>query len=219
MVDHDVDDQAQQLAHIQEMLDQLRVNHPPGGMSIPSKFEDGNIVEWLNKFEVCARANQWDDNARLRRLPTFLNGRAFAVYSRLTEQQRGTIQNLQNALLESFLPPEARGARYMEFEGCVKRPDESVETYVYRLEQLFGQALPDVQGDGKEAILKQKLIRGLPEPVKMRLLENPTLTYGQVITTARQLLAAHVNESAYRGGGSVLSPTLTENIKKNPSQM
>ena len=105
-----------------------------------------------------------------------------------------------------FFPLRQEGLDTWNLRG-VKRPDESVETYVYRLEQLFSQALPDVQGDGKEAILKQKLIGGLPEPVKLRLLENPTITYGQVITTTRQLLAAHVNESAYRGGGSVLSTT------------
>ena len=56
----------------------------------------------------------------------------------------------------------------------------------------------------------------MPEPVKMRLLENPTLTYGQVITTARQLLAAHATDSAYRGGGSILGSNLLENVKKEP---
>ena len=202
-------DQAAQLDAIQQMLDQMEINHTPGGTSIPSNFEDGNIVGWLDKFNVCATANQWDDAAKLRRLPTFLSGRAFAIYSRFGNNQKGNIQNLQNALLEAFLPPEARGARYLEFEACSKKPDESVETFVYRLEQLFSQALPDVQGDGRDAILKQKLIRGLPETIKLRLLENPTLTYSQVITTARQLLAAHASDN--------LVPMFPERERENRS--
>ena len=216
MADHDNDDQAQQLANIQQMLDQMRVNHPPGSISIPSNFEDGNIVGWLEKFNVCATANQWDDATKLRRLPSFLNGRAFAIYSRFDNNQKGTIQNLTNALLEAFLPPEARGARYMEFELCTKKSDESVDAYVYRLEQLFSQALPDVVGDGRDAILKQKLIRGMPEPVKLRLLENPTLTYTKVTTTLRQLLAVHNSETVLFLGVSIGSQAFKQNEKKEP---
>ena len=158
--------------------------------AIPSRFEDGNIVEWLDTFEVCAVANQWDDAARLRRLPTFLGGRAFAVFRRLGDGRRDTIAHLRQAVIETFLPAEERGARYQEFDTCSMNASESVDKFVYRLEQLLAMAIAALDGEGPEAILKQHFIKGMEPDVRRRLYENPVLTYAQSITTAKQLISA-----------------------------
>ena len=161
-----------------------------GALAIPTHFDDGNISEWFEKFRVCAASNQWDEAAQLRRLPPYFSGRAFAIFQRLTEAQRDTVEHLRVAMTEAFLPDEARGAKFMEFQISVLKHDEAVESFVYRLESLLSQALPTLQADPRGQILKQRFIAGLPEDIKMKLLENPTLTYANSIITARQLIAA-----------------------------
>ncbi len=85
--------------------------HPTSGIALPTVFDDGNVVEWLDKFTVCAVANQWDDAAQLRRLPTLLSGRAFAIFHRLPNERKDTIAHIRASMMEAYLPPEARGAR------------------------------------------------------------------------------------------------------------
>lgn len=189
----------QQLEQQLQQALQVQQQHLPLGLSLPNKFDDGDIVSWLDSFDVCARANNWNDDNRLRRLPTLLTGRAFAVFQRLPDGQKDTLAHLRAALIAAFLPEEQRGVRYSEFDTCSLKEGESVEVFAHRLESLLRQALPDLDGDARGAVLKQRFIRGMQPNIRLRLYENPVLTYAQCITTARQLQAA-VKQLADEGG-------------------
>ena len=92
---------------VRQLEDQLRqalAQQQPIGVALPNKFDDGDIVSWLDSFDVCARANNWNNDARLRRLPTLLVGRAFAIFQRLPNNQKDTMARLREALIEAFLP-------------------------------------------------------------------------------------------------------------------
>ena len=47
-----------------------------------------DITLWLRKFELCSTANGWKEDDMLKRLPTLLAGKAFAVYERLPEEKK-----------------------------------------------------------------------------------------------------------------------------------
>ena len=49
-------------------------------VSLPSHFSDGDLSQWLDRFETCAAANDWTPDQQLARLPTFLEGRAYNFY-------------------------------------------------------------------------------------------------------------------------------------------
>ena len=70
----------QQLQEALPLLQQQHQHQWPMGVTFPNMFDDGDVVSWLHSFNVCAAANNWNDDARLRRLPTLLVGRAFAVF-------------------------------------------------------------------------------------------------------------------------------------------
>ena len=61
-------------------------------VSVPDKFEDGDLELWLKRFKLCASANGWDGDKQLAYLPTFLRGRAFAVYERLLNADLASIE-------------------------------------------------------------------------------------------------------------------------------
>ena len=131
---------------------------------------------------------------------------------------RKTIAHLRQAMIDAFLPAEERGARYQEFDTCSMKADESVNKFVFRLEQLLGMAIPALNGDAREAILKQRFIKGMEPDVRRRLYENPVLTYAQSITTAKQLLSAS-KQVADDGkfGGSVGKPFVEDvKVKSEP---
>ena len=171
-------------------LEQQLQRHQQLGIALPNKFDDGDIVSWLDSYDVCAVANGWNDEARLRRMPTLLTGRAFAIFQRLAAGDKDTLAHLRASLTAAFLPEEQRGARYSEFDTCSMKTKEAVEVFAHRLESLLRQALPDLDGAARDAVLKQRFIRGMEAPIRLRLYENPALTYAQCVTTARQLQSA-----------------------------
>ena len=167
------------------------VHHRTRGLATPSKFSDGNITEWLDRFEVCATANEWVEATKIVQIPTFLEGRAFAIFKEVPNPAALSFDELRQALVDKFLPPESRSARYNEFQVAKIKPTESTEAFTYRLEQMLSVAIPDLDGTARTEILKHQFIKGMPSLVEIRLLENPTYTYAQCVVAARQLLAVH----------------------------
>ena len=56
----------------------------------------------LKRFEVCATANEWNDEKKLRRIPTLLKGCAQAVYDALMDTDTDTYAHLKMVLLEQL---------------------------------------------------------------------------------------------------------------------
>ena len=44
------------------------------GLALPEPLQDGDARSWFKWFEVCAAANEWNDQKKLLRLPTLLRG-------------------------------------------------------------------------------------------------------------------------------------------------
>ena len=74
-------------------------------ISVPRPFESGNTVEWVHRFNICAKANGWNDDTKAVKLPTLLEGKALAVWLDLTEEQQGdysvTVEELKKKLAPS----------------------------------------------------------------------------------------------------------------------
>ena len=58
-------------------------------ISIPKPFCMGDISEWFLKFEICCKANNWNDKTKSVKLHTLLEGEA------LTGIERGGPVRLQ----------------------------------------------------------------------------------------------------------------------------
>ena len=71
-------------------------------VALPKNFSDGDIVLWLRKFELCAAANDWKNDDMLKRIPTLLSGKAFAVFERLAATKKEDYKPLTKSLIEAF---------------------------------------------------------------------------------------------------------------------
>ena len=120
----------------------------------------GDIVEWLQKFELVARLQKIKDLAGL--LPLFLSGQAF-FYSQLEEAVQADYEQLREELLLAFGTNS-----FHAYDSLIRRKYRSGETVdVYaadlrRLVSLIGQSQP-------EPLLKCAFVEGLPSKVGVQL--------------------------------------------------
>ena len=139
---------------------------------------------------MCASANEWNEE-KLKRLPTLLRGRAWAVYDVLGERQTDTYAHLKTALLKR-LSPDTEEDRLSAREELAKRrlreEQESVDELAHDLEKLLDRASPGLPAEIRDSELRFHLINALPEKVAFQLKLLPKLEYGDTIPKARELL-------------------------------
>ena len=57
-------------------------------ISLPSIFSSENIIEWFTCFEICSKANEWNEVTQALKLPTLLEGEALASWLELSEEEQ-----------------------------------------------------------------------------------------------------------------------------------
>ena len=62
-------------------------------ISVPKPFASGDAREWFKRFDICSRANGWNAETKVSKLPTLLEGEAFAVWLELSEEQQGSFKD------------------------------------------------------------------------------------------------------------------------------
>ena len=82
-------DLSDQKSNIAEMAEEVQhkvqpnvVVQVPRTTQLPESFGDGDFELLVKRFDICAKANRWDADEKLLRLPLLLKGRAFAVCER-----------------------------------------------------------------------------------------------------------------------------------------
>ena len=172
-------------------------------VALPEVFSDGNIVLWLRKFELCSTANDWKDADMLKRLPTLLSGKAFAVFERLSAKEKGDYKTLTKALSTAFGgDTTSKHIAMMAFRSRTRKPDEDIQVFAYNLEALLRRAMPNIGNADREVLLQQQFIEGVDVRLKKELLQRPSNSYGETVSVAQQLdLASQI--SSHQTGGQV----------------
>ena len=57
-------------------------------ISLPKPFSSGDVKDWFQRYEICAKANGWNAAAKATRLPTLLEGEALAIWLELSGEQQ-----------------------------------------------------------------------------------------------------------------------------------
>ena len=161
------------------------------GLAIPEPLQDRDAHAWFKRFEVCAAANEWDEAKQLKRLPTLLRGRAWAVYDALKESEMDPYGHLKDALLQRLSPntEEDRLSAQEELaRRCLREEQESVDELAHDIEKLLDKASPGLPAEIRDSELRFHFISALLEKVAFQLKLLPKLEYGETIPKARELL-------------------------------
>lgn len=57
-------------------------------------------------FDICSKANRWNDATKALKLPTLLEGGALAVQLELSNEEQGDYASAKGALVKTMMPME-----------------------------------------------------------------------------------------------------------------
>ena len=158
---------------------------------LPERFSSGDFASWLRHFQRCATANGWEDDVKLVKLPAFLQGPA-ASYFDSSEEEKGSFAVLTDSLSRCFSPAVDREHYYRQFEEQTLRPGEDPALFMWRLKDMLHRAEPDLSDTAKDAMLRRQFLKGLPQSVRLRLLElDPTPKLHEMLSFAQRFRAVH----------------------------
>ena len=146
---------------------------------LPGRFDNGDFECWLREFDACCDANGWkvveDRDDKILKLPAFRRGKAASHFYAIPVAKRANYKDAVAEFKKSLCPAAQREQFYTEFENRAHRSGEDPAVYKWELENLVTKAYPDLSSDAKSALVQRQFMRGLPNPIKLKLLEhNPT---------------------------------------------
>ena len=174
---------------------------------LPDKFEHGDFISWLRNFDVCATANGWSEEDKLRKLPAFLRGQAYSFYDTLAKADTDAYVHLTSSLRRLLCPKIARERYYSEFDGRTLRPGEDPSLYLHELTELLFKADPGLSEDATKALLARQFMKGLPADTRLKLLQsNPTPILAQMRDFIHRFNATHPSATFFAIGRFCCQP-------------
>ena len=139
------------------------------GFVKPFRGQNDDWHVFCQKFSVLADLSGWSASggtAAIRRLTLFLEGDAFLVYSRLSDADKASADNVKAAMIKSFGFPKS--AAYSQFTSRRFQPDEGVETCVADLNRLLVLSGHKDGGD-KDPVMIEELLADLPHDIAQQV--------------------------------------------------
>ena len=121
---------------------------------------DESWENFWSKFSVLADVSGWTtDTDAMKRLPLFLEGDAFLVYSKMSANDKKDKSKVAAAMVKSF--GVSKSVAYQQFTSRRLREDESVDAFVADLRQLLTRSGHTDTGE-KDAMVIEQLLSGVP---------------------------------------------------------
>ena len=156
-------------------------------VSLPKPFSSGDVKDWFQRFEICARANGWDAATKATRLLTLLEGEALAIWLELSNEQQGDYKVAKEEIEKAMKPMGF--VSLDDFHRRKLRPGEALSVFVHDLKKLINQAIPNMAKEAKEPLLLHQFLNGLPGPIMRQLRASGDIkTLEAVMTRARLLM-------------------------------
>jgi len=118
--------------------------------SLPKPFASGDANEWFQRFDICSRANGWEDATKALKLPTLLEGEALASWMELTDEQQGSYEEAKKRLLETMMPIEF--VSLDDFHHRKLRPGEALSVFVHDMKKLLDYAMPGLDKTARDQL-------------------------------------------------------------------
>ncbi|CAB4044569.1 Retrovirus-related Pol poly from transposon, partial [Paramuricea clavata] len=149
----------------------------------------------------------------LKRLPTLLSGKAFAVFERLAAEAKEDYKTLTKALTAAFGGDTmGKHLAMMAFRSRTRKPDEDIQVFAYNLEALLRRAMPKSENGDRDVLLQQQFIERVPTELKRELLQRPSMSYEEMVAVAQQLdLASQI--SSHQTGSQVNLASASDNLQ------
>ena len=152
-------------------------------ISVPGRFTGGDSVSGFSVLRLAhAVANEWDEDATARKLPTLLEKEALVCWLDIPAETKKIFKDVKRLLIEKLRP--SGFVAFAEFQARKLRPGETALLYVHDLKRLLEDAMPNLDADSQDRILFQQLLAGLPDDCSRAL----RATTADAVSRARLLM-------------------------------
>ena len=129
----------------------------------------------MTKVELHLSLKGYSGEKCAQDLTSRLEGRAFDIYMRLSDEDKKDVSTIKAQLLKEFeRRRQDREEAIYELSHHTLPADESVQTFAYKLIELVKLAYPSFEDNVQEAIAKDYVVKGLHQDMQVALksLEN-----------------------------------------------
>ena len=165
----------------------------------PTKFfgEPGDDVEkWLKSFERVARANNWSEKRQCDILPAYLRDRAAEYFDELPDSDKTTLIRLKEALIEHFMPKEARRFYYADLYSRKQGQYESASDFGRAIQLLVRRAYAEMPLEHQDTLMREHFVNGLRPDLKRIVLISDPKTFNNALDLAKR---EEINEQIASG--------------------
>ena len=165
-------------------------------VSVPKPFASGDANEWFQRFDICSRANSWNNATKALKLPTLLEGEALAIWLELTAEEQSDYDATKEKISETMMPMEFVSLE--EFHHRKLRPGEALSVFIHDMKKLLEQAMPGLEETARNQLLLHQFLAGVPHSVSRQLrATGETKNLMKTVERARLLMAIDVeNQTA-----------------------
>ena len=161
--------------------------------SVPKPLATGDASEWFIRFEICSKANEWDNAKMALKLPTLMEGEALAVWLDIAEGEQADYKVVKEKVVEKMKPMGFVALE--EFHKRKMQPGEAVTTFSYNLKKLLNQAMTNLDPAAREQVLLHQFLAGLPPSVSRQIRATvEARELEQTVKHARLLMAISEQE-------------------------
>ena len=174
----------------------------------PFGGQNDDLDAFWAKFGVTVTLQKWDDDAtKMANLPLFLEGEAFTVWNELSSSDKKDLKKVKEALKAAFGMTPAQA--YRAFVSRSLRGGESVDNYAADLKRLLAMSGQAVAADGKNPIVIEQFVAGLPREFSKQLRMNGKMgTIADCVEYVRGLRSAEQSTGMHQVDRDVAAVTV-----------
>ena len=148
----------------------------------------GDWLEYLEYFNLCAAVNQWNDAQRAQFLAVRLRDGAQQFLGSVPAARRAVWADLVAGLTDRFAPAGAARQYKAQFHTRRRRANEDFGTLRDELHKLVGRAYPTMQPALQDELVRDQFLDAVtPERLRIRLHENAPQTVQAAVELATHL--------------------------------
>ena len=75
-----------------------------GHISLPKTLASGDARKWFQSFDICSKANGWNEEKKATKLPTLLEGESLAVRLEMSQEDQKSYVTAKKIMMEKLMP-------------------------------------------------------------------------------------------------------------------
>ena len=172
------------------------VAKPKSRVSVPPEFKGLESAErWFARYDICCRANGWDEATKLAQVLPLMAGEALDFLLELTEGELKEYQTIRERMIREFDNSELREHYILQFKSRRLKDGEDYKSLMRDLRVLASKAYGDFDEGPRRLLIEDRFKEEMPEKVSGMLpfLNLPWGDLERLVDECRRLSKLGVN--------------------------